>query len=470
MKKYRKWIVAGTGAALLGFVAVVLCYAWALASIGAAYKAKVLCSGVFVAGRAPQSLLGADLMVDDLLVLRHIDVQLDDDAKSVTAGFLGMLKRKAVYRPGLGCTLVYGALEDRFKGITAGSAATPQARRYPRPWPIGDAGVIRPAPRELNKARLDAAVDWAFSEPDPKRPRRTRAVVVVYKGDIVAERYAPGFNKDTSLLGWSMTKSVINALAGILVKEGRLSLNRPVSVPEWQKPGDPLGRITLDQLLHMSSGLRFDEDYSNPLKDVTYMLLGVPDMAAYAAQKPFAAEPGTRWSYASGTTSIIARVLRDAVGESDYPLFPHRALFDRIGMRSAIIEMDASGTFVGSSFMYAGARDWARFGLLYLRDGIWQGERILPEGWVQYTRTPAPAAPRQEYGAHFWLRIPAEYRSGNNGPVLPQDAFHAIGHEGQFVTIIPSRALVIVRLGLTRLPNTWAHDTFIGLVLDATRK
>jgi CubicO group peptidase (beta-lactamase class C family) len=470
MKKYRKWILAGTGAALLGFVAVVVYYAWALASIGAAYKAKVLCSGVFVAGRAPQSLLGVNLMVDDLLVLRHIDVQLDDNSKSVTADFLGILKRKAVYRPGLGCTLVYGAREDRFKDITAGSTATPQVRRDPRPWPIGDSGVIRPVPRELNKARLDAAVDWAFSEPDPKRPRRTRAVVVVYKGHIVAERYAPGFSKDTSLLGWSMTKSVINALAGILAKEGRLSLNGPVSVPEWQKPGDPRGRITLDHLLHMSSGLRFDEDYRNPLKDVTYMLLGVPDMAAYAAQKPLAAEPGTRWSYASGTTNIIARLLRDIVGEADYPLFPRRALFDRIGMHSAVIEMDASGTFVGSAFMYATARDWARFGLLYLRDGIWRGERILPEGWVQYARTPAPAAPSREYGAHFWLRIPAEYRSGRNRSAPPGDAFHAVGHEGQFVTIIPSRDLVIVRFGLTRQANAWAHDTFIGLVLDAMQR
>jgi CubicO group peptidase (beta-lactamase class C family) len=264
-----------------------------------------------------------------------------------------------------------------------------------------------------------------------------------------------------------MTKSVVNALVGVLVKQGKVSLSDSVPIPEWKRASDPRRRITLEQLLHMTSGLQFDEDYGNPLSDVTTMLFGVPDAAAYAAAKPLEAEPGARWSYSSGTTNIIAYAIRQIVGDSDYLEFPRRALFDRLSMTSAVMETDASGTFVGSSFMYATARDWARFGLLYLHDGVWLGERILPEGWVAFTRAPAPATLDRQYGAHFWLRIPEEYRCGNGSRRLPADAFHANGYEGQFVTVIPSRELVLVRLGLTRYPCAWDHQVFVDLVLRA---
>jgi CubicO group peptidase (beta-lactamase class C family) len=267
-----------------------------------------------------------------------------------------------------------------------------------------------------------------------------------------------------------MTKGVINALTGILVREGKLSVKDEAPVPEWQAPGDPRRHITLDHLLRMTSGLAFEEDYANPLKDVTFMLLATPDMAAYAASKPLVAEPGSQWHYSSGTTNILARILRGAVGgaDADYLAFPRQVLFDPIGMRSAVIELDTSGTFVGSSFMYATARDWARFGLLYLQDGMWKGVRVLPGGWVQYSRTPTPASPRGAYGAHFWLTLrPGSRGSGDSGSALPADAFHAVGHEGQFVTIIPSRNLVLVRLGLTQYRGAWDHGAFIRQVLDA---
>jgi hypothetical protein len=291
-------------------------------------------------------------------------------------------------------------------------------------------------------------------------------VVIVHKGRIVAERYARGIGPDTPLIGWSMTKSVMNALAGILVKEGRLSMDVPVPIAEWQGPRDPRCRITLDQLLRMSSGLRFDEDMRNPLADVTRMLLGVADMSAYATNKELEAPPGTKWHYSSGTSNIIARIMRNVLRDDhEYLTFPRRALFDRIGMAGAILETDVSGTFVGSSFMYATARDWARFGMLYLQDGVWDGQRILPEGWVAYTRSPAPADPRKHYGAHFWLDLPDEYRGTD--AALPPDAFHAVGHEAQFVTIVPSRQAVIVRLGLTRFSEAWAHGPFVREVLAA---
>jgi len=297
-------------------------------------------------------------------------------------------------------------------------------------------------------------------------PKRTQALVVVHNGRIVAERYAAGLEPATPLIGWSITKSVTNALIGILVKEGRLSLLSPVAVQAWQGQDDARASITLDDLLRMSSGLRFDEDMSNPRADVMQMLLAVGDTAAYAAGKDLTNMPGTVWRYSSGASSILSGVMRHTLREdTDYLTFPRRALFDRIGMASAILETDATGTFVGSSYMYASARDWARFGLLYLKDGVCSGERILPEDWVKYTTTPAPADPKKSYGAHFWLQIPEEYRRSNGR--LPADAYHAVGHEGQFVTIVPSREVVIVRLGHTRYPNIWDQSAFVLEVLAA---
>jgi CubicO group peptidase (beta-lactamase class C family) len=450
MKGLRRATLIVIGLVAIASIAVASYYALRLVSIGAAYKAKTLCSGVFVANREPASVLNTDLAADDLSVLRHIDTKVDYTLKQVTADFFGIIKRKAMYRPGLGCSLTY----DSDRELSSGKANTTQV-------------APTKMPEEEYDPRFDTALNWAFSEPDSTRLRRTRAVVVLRHGKIVAERYVPGFSRDTPLLGWSMTKGVINALVGIMVREKRLSLNGLLPVPEWREPNDPRRKITLDHLLHMTSGLRFNEDYGNPLGDVTYMLLGVPDMAAYASRNSLAVEPGAKWSYSSGTTNILSRIIRQVVGDANYIDLPRSALFQRIGMNSAIIEQDASGTFVGSSFMYATARDWAKFGQLYLQDGVWGGQRVLPEGWVEFTTTPAPQAPDKEYGAHFWLKIPKEYQGDEHDKLVPGDAFHAVGHEGQFISIIPSLDLVIVRLGLTRFPSAWQHDGFLHLVIDA---
>jgi CubicO group peptidase (beta-lactamase class C family) len=267
-----------------------------------------------------------------------------------------------------------------------------------------------------------------------------------------------------------MAKSVTNALVGILVKEKRLFLESPAPVPEWQRQDDPRRGITLDQLLRMTSGLRFDEDSGNLRSDGIRMLLGVADSARYAASKPLVAPPGTRWSYSSGASQIVSGIIRRTIADDrGYLEFPRRALFDRIGMRTAVMEPDASGTFVGSSFVFASARDWARLGLLYLRDGVWDGERILPEGWVAYTRRRTTVAPRQPYGtygAHFWLTSPGDIEGGAVPSRLP-DSFSAIGHEAQYLTVVPSRDLVIVRLGLTRHFTAWDQGRFLELVLKA---
>ena len=214
----------------------------------------------------------------------------------------------------------------------------------------------------------------------------------------------------------------------------------------------------------MSSGLRFDETMTSPRSDVMRMLFEVGDAARFAARMDLVVPPGTRWQYSSGTSNILARVLRNVLhDEAEYLAFPRRALFDPLGMSSAVLETDASGTFVGSSYMYATARDWAQLGSLYLQDGAWNNERVLPEGWVAYTTSPAPADDMKRYGAHFWLQVPDEYRGEDAR--LPVPAFHAAGHEAQFVTIVPSRGAVIVRLGRTRYPDAWDHPAFVRDVL-----
>ena len=245
---------------------------------------------------------------------------------------------------------------------------------------------------------------------------------------------------------------------------------------EWSGAEDPRAAITLDQLLHMSSGLGFVEVYTDLLSDTPFMLFGTPNSAGFTAAKPQEAEPDSRWRYISGSPNLVCRILRGALGGSltHYFAFPRRSLLDKIGMRSAIIEPDASGTFVGSSFSYATARDWARFGLLYLQDGVWAGERILPEGWVKYTTTPTPKAPKGEYGAYWWLNAGNPVDSENRlYPSVPADLYLARGYEGQNVIVIPSRNLVLVHLGACIPPSgpgAWNPEEFIADVLKAIQK
>ena len=447
----RRRAVTAASLAAVALLVIVLSYAVRVAAIGVAYKAKMLCSGIFVAGRDPGRVL-ADLELDDLAVLRHVTAAVDRQTQSVTATALGIIERRATHRPGAGCALTPN------DAPRSDSQSVPLAS--PRIDP--DASV---APQPATGALRDV-IDRAFAETNPSRPKRTLAVVIIHRGEIVAEQYADGIQPDTPLIGWSMAKSVINALVGVLVRQERLSLQTRAPVPRWQGDNDQRAQITIDHLLRMSSGLRFDEDMTNPLADVSQMLLGVGDMAGYAANKTLESDPATKWHYSSGTTNILAGIIRTVLNDDpEYLTFPRRALFEPLGMDSAVLEADASGTFVGSSFMYATARDWARFGVLYLQDGIWNGNRILPEGWVTYSRSPAPADPRRHYGAHFWLQIPDEYRKSDEP--LPGDAFHAAGHEAQFVTIIPSRSVVIVRLGRTRYADAWDHAAFVREILAA---
>lgn len=436
-------------------VAVALAGAWYALHLGltvaAGVKAKAVCSGVFVSGRSAEAVEREDMAAYASPFLDLVRAEVDARRGTVRASVPLVAQSVAVFRESLGCTLAAGGDPGDLVGHAGAAGA-------PRPA----APLATRAIDGERGARLARVVAAAFDEPDAERARRTRAVVVVQDGRVVAERYAPGFPADMRLPGWSMAKSVTATLVGILVREGKLDPARPLGAPEWA--GDARNAIALGDFLRMSSGLGFEESYFSPFSDVNRMLFASRDTGAAAAAKPLEAAPGTRWSYSSGTSNIVARAMRGVFPLHDqYLAFPRRALFDRIGMASAVFEPDASGTFVGSSFLFATARDWARLGILYAQDGVWEGERLLPEGWVRYSATPAPAAPKGQYGAHWWLAL----EGASPAARLPADAFHAAGHGGQYVTVVPSRGVVVVRLGLALARGAWDQTAFVAEVLDA---
>ncbi|MBI1399313.1 MAG: serine hydrolase [Hyphomonas sp.] len=330
------------------------------------------------------------------------------------------------------------------------------------PWPTAEWPASElPAPVA---ARLNPLLEFAFSDPAPDQMGETHGFLAVQAGRVVAERYWRDHDQDTTHHSWSQAKSMTQALIGILVREGKIDIHAPADVPEWQSTDDPRRSITLDQLLRMSSGLKFAEDYVDAgVSDVIEMLFGSgkDDVAAYAAKSPLVHPPGTVWSYSSGSTNIVARCAARALGASGpaFRDFMLRELFDAIGIASATPKFDAAGTFIGSSFCYCTVRDFARFGLLYLRGGVWDGRRILPEGWVDYARTPTPVPPTEElgYGAHWWL--------GMAGP----GSFSANGYEGQYTLIVPDLDLILVRNGKSPLEQKEEVIRWMRQAADAFR-
>ena len=428
---------------LLAILVYALSYAWRALPIITGYNAKMMCSCTMLASRSPESVMNDELSRFPLS-LASPEVNFNDS--TVSCSVWGLASKKAVYKKGLGCTLLNGITEKEFRNQQKTVATPSSLNRDTIPWPMGDL-MPDSLPPTIDYEALQQIVNSAFDEPGPKRLRRTRAILVVYDGSIVAEKYADGFDKNSRLIGWSMTKSIINALVGILVKEGKLALDAPAPIPFWQQ--DERSKITLSNLLHASSGLRWEEDYSAP-SGATNMLFKEKDMGLYAAHCPAQYPPETVFYYSGGTTNILSWIVRQAVGEENYYRFPSEELFQKLGIRSMVIEPDAGGTFVGSSYSFATARDWARFGLLYLYDGNWYGEQLLPDDWVHYTTTPAPAAPRGEYGAQFWLNAGAKEDPANRYyPDAPTDLYWADGFEGQNVFILPSRKLVIVKLSMS---------------------
>lgn len=431
-----------------------------LLSAGSGFSAKNICSGYFLSGMPGQKVI-AEILLPASPVLANISFEIDSLGQKVDTNFFGWFQRRAIYTEGTGCTLLREGRETMQRELEV--AALSESNNT-LPWPQGSA----PAP--VN-ARLGAILEQAFTETDPHYARNTKAVVVIHEGRLLAEKYAQGVDADTPLPGWSMAKSVTNLLLGVLVHEGRLRLAQAAPVPQWyEEIGDPRSEITVDQLLRMSSGLEFNEAYAI-YSDVTRMLSLEPSAADFAASKPLIAEPGSLWSYSSGTSNILAGIIRRTVGGymQDYYDFTQRHLFLPLGIRTAVLETDNNGTYVGSSFMYASARDWARLGEFCLRDGTWMGNRLLPEGWMEYSTTPTPNNPLNHYGAHFWLNAdPDDTNRPRTWPGLPADAYSMNGFQGQRVIIIPSKELVVVRLGFSAGPDRGIEQLVSGIIKELT--
>jgi hypothetical protein len=435
--KYLKWVVLLVVVILAGG----LWYVQPLLKVGAGYAAKMACSCHYLQGRSLEDIKQTDLSFS---APKYVQLSHQVDTKEIRASFLGSITQTARYVEGRGCVLI-------------ADATTPLPETIPAPAyaaAVSSLPVYDTLPENLDKPALVAAVDNAFA---PLPGGGTRGVVILYNGHLVHEQYAPGFDEDTPLLGWSMTKSLTNALVGIMVKNGQLSLQQNQLFPEWEN--DKRANITLADLLHMNSGLEWNEEYGG-VSDATKMLYTQPDMAAYTRSKPLAHTPNTTWVYSSGTTNLLTDLVRRTLGdEQAYQALLRDSLFHRIGMHSARIECDQSGTLVGSSYGWATARDWARFGQLYLQDGKWDGYPVLPASWVDYSRQVATGS-EGVYGAQIWLPDPSELSD------VPEDLFMFRGFQDQRIVIIPSRNCVMVRLGMND-DKTFALAKFVREVLAA---
>ena len=457
----RKLFIVLAATTALSALALSAARARDVPKVATGFLANIICSETFVSGLQPDRIFSETIaaMPGANLITWAMDYQVDRAQKDVTVTLFGLGRAHAVYREGAGCYLDHGD--------AAATIALPEGKPQPALLPeIAGASIVSP-----QSPALATALDRAFAELDQPPFRRTRAVVVVKDGHIIAERYADGVGIDTPLLGFSATKSVISALTGILVRKGALMLDQPAPVAAWQNPGDPRHAITVDHLLRHTAGLAIGSSLQaslmSALEPVNQMKFMKSDMAGYAESFDLETPPGSVWNYNDGNFIVLSHLIRNAAGgnASDVLRFARQELFAPLGMRNVTLEFDASGNPEGSSQMLASARDWARFGMLYLSDGVVGGKRILPEGWVKYSASPTPNA-WVGYGAGFWTDVGdsfgANYRIVHG---MPRDAFFAKGTIGQYVVIVPSERLVIARLG--RSPNWPAEaDGVFQLVSD----
>ena len=423
--------------------------------IATGYGAKAMATAVFMAGRDPELVKETDL---NYSIVKYTSNVIDYEKKTVTASFLGLAPQTAVYREGYGCCLVNDLSVEALQKEVFKIPELKKAGAWHIPWPDGDLKKDTMFP-EIDTLRLAKVINDAF-DPTAVFNKGTAAVVVLYNGELITEKYAGewGINADTRLWGWSMTKSLINSMLGVLTKQSKLNVHALAPVKEWL--GDQRRDITINDLMHMSSGLKWNEDYGD-VSDVSVMLYRKSNAYQMAISSPYQDKPDTRWYYSSGTTNILSGIARTLIAnDNDYHAFPYREIFNKIGAASMFIETDAAGNFVGSSFGYGTARDWARFGLLFYKDGIWKNDTILPKGWVDYCKTPAKAS-NGEYGAQFWLNQSKKLKD------VPADMFSCNGHRGQFVYIIPSKKLVVVRLGFS--VEHFDQNEFLKGILAAIR-
>ena len=437
--------------AALVFIGALVVVVWRAAPLLRTATASVslsVANGVFVSGLDPAQVYREDQLPNPGIsklawALRYT---VDRERKEVRTTLLGGFESRAVYQEGYGCHLVQPTSPSNIDWAAPAASET------------ASAGTVLPLVEAVD-ARLSPALDAAFAEVDDRKLRQTKAVVVLHDGKVVAERYAPGYGVDTPIWGHSLTKSVTSALIGILVRQGKVKIDQPGAVAAWRSPDDPRRAVTVDHLLRMDSGLPPDET-DDIFTLATRMWFLEPDSVAFVSRQSLTTAPGTRWAYGNLPYALLSGVVRvTAGGEPRQTLaFIRRELFGPVGMGHVTLDFDSAGTPMGNGFMYAPARDWARFGQLYLDDGVVGDQRILPEGWVKYCTTPTLDT---GYGAGWWTNRKKDGEIPYWGipwglPELPDDTYFGRGAMGQFIVVVPSARLVVVRLGIT-------HDTNPGI-------
>ena len=426
----KKRIFIVLGVLFPAFLTWGVIYLNSLLPIITGYSAKYLCSAVFISHRQAVDVEATDLHFS-FIQFAHNEVNYRE--KTVTSRFLWG-KSKAIFREGFGSTLLRGTDEYALGKIKFPSLPALCFDPDTMAWPLGN--IIPVTNMRIDKVKLEEISRKLMTEDGYNG--HVYGFIVIHKGIPVAEKYKPGFNKKTRFLSWSMAKSFTNAMAGIMVMEGKLALDQPAGIPAWQN--DDRRHITINHLMQMQSGLRWNEDYGNR-SDVTLMLYENLNFADFASNQSMEFPAGSHWYYSSGSTNIVSELMRKKFDRDDqYWAYIHTRLFNKIGMHDALFEVDPTGTQVGSSYIFATVRDYARFGLLYLQDGVFNGERILPEGWVRYTTQPSSDS-KGSYGSSFWLN------RGKYYPSAPPDMISCNGYNGQRIFIIPSRDLIIVVVG-----------------------
>jgi CubicO group peptidase (beta-lactamase class C family) len=420
------------------------------------FASKSVASGHFLDNRSLETIQQGD---NDIDKIDWASNEINDAEYFVTSKVYGLKERKAIYREGLGATLINDDF-DVSKPYEVPFRAWKNQLVNNKPFPFGQNNHKDTVFSNIDYKKLNAAVANAFDKKGEIN-KRTRSVIVIYKDKIIAEKYADGFHKNSRILGWSMTKSITATYFGILQKQGKIDIMKPAPIAEWKN--DNRKNITINDLLHMNSGLEWEEDYGK-ISDVTKMLFIAEDMTQPQIEKQLVGKPNNTWNYSSGTTNLLSGILRKQFKtHQEYLDFWYSNLLDKIGMNSAIVETDMAGNFVGSSYGWATTRDWAKFGLLYLHKGNWNGEQLFDESWSNYVSTPTKTS-NGNYGAQFWLN------AGGKFPDVPKNMYYASGYQGQMVAIFPNHDLVIVRMGLKEDPEFDFNGLLSGIVSSLTTK
>ncbi|WP_299014758.1 serine hydrolase [uncultured Polaribacter sp.] len=428
---------------LLATIIIAIVYNYPKLNILAGYSAKNTASSVFLAGR---TLAFTDSTDNNFSPVNLASDQIDKEKKIAISSAFNLLTRKAIYRKGLGTVLILDKNDETAQYLSPKRLKPDNTT----PFPYGNAPQKDSILKNIDYKKLNKTVASIFGK------RQTRAVLVLHKDQIIAEKYADGFDKDSKILGWSMTKSITSTVFGILQHQNKLNVFDKAPIASWQN--DERKEITIHNLLQMNSGLEWDENY-NEISDATKMLFLEKDMTKIQENKPLVGKPNKSWNYSSGTSNLLSGILRKQfTTHQTYLDFWYTNFIDKIGMNSMVVEADLAGNYVASSYAWATARDWAKFGLLYLNKGNWNGEQIFNENWVNYVTKPTPTS-NGTYGAQFWLNAEKQFKD------VPKSMYFADGYQGQRVYILPEQELVIVRFGL----SWFDENVFLLGILDAVK-